>query len=171
MIRFQLICEAEHAFDGWFASGDSADMQLKRGLVTCPTCGTTYVQKALMAPSLSGTKKSRALVIEHEDAPAATSGASLPVPVEPSTPETLLPVTTNEPTQQELRQALRELKTKLLEGSENVGEKFADEARKIHFGDAEHRTIHGRATLDEARALREEGVAFGPLPVLPDEMN
>ncbi len=161
MIRFSLACDRGHDSEAWFPSGSSADDQLARGLVECPVCGSARVSKALMAPALSGTKRSPR---EAEPAPAP---AAVPAPVEtPAAPFAMV-----DPRRAELTAALKELRSKLLENSENVGDRFADEARKIHFGETEARTIHGKATPEEARALREDGVEFGPLPIVPDEMN
>lgn len=145
MIRYDLNCDAGHAFDAWFPGSDAYDEQAARGLVTCPHCGTPKVSKAIMAPSVAkgGSGKGAADAGAGADAggPDLTSG---------------MPA--------ELRQALREFRAKALEGSENVGMRFADEARRIHRGDAPARKVHGEATPDEARALHEEGVAVAPLP-------
>ena len=134
MIRYRLICAHEHEFEGWFSNSAAFDDQAERGLVTCPSCGSTNVTKALMSPGI---------------ARRGTSGK------DPSA----------------LVEALREARSDLLKSSENVGEKFAEEARKIHHEEVEPRSIYGNATADEAKSLREEGVDFHPLPVLPEDHN
>jgi hypothetical protein len=160
MIRYALSCDAGHAFEAWFRSSADYDGQAERGLLSCPQCGSARVGKALMAPS-----------VVTREAPAATAPsaapAQVPVPVPPPpVPAALLP-----PEAQEVVAKLRELKSKLLESSENVGERFPDEARRIHYGEAPPRIVHGQASADEARALIEEGVGILPLPVLPEERN
>ena len=141
MIRFTLSCDQEHEFEAWFRNNDDFDRQKKRGLVECPACGSHRVEKAMMAPALS-TGRSR-------DKVALAMNA-------------------------EQRQALAQMKAlseKIRENAENVGPKFAEEARKIHFGEAEARGIYGEATREEARGLAEDGVGFMPIPVFPDDRN
>jgi hypothetical protein len=181
MIRFALACEKEHGFEGWFPSGAGADTQLARGLVSCPVCGSTRIAKALMAPSVAGTRtqdtSSRPAFAE---APvAAPMAPPMAPPLAPAMPAAPMAPMIPEPIQailesplgKEARAAMKEMKAKLLENSENVGDSFAREARAIHEGESDRRIIHGKATPEEARALREDGIAFSALPVLPDEMN
>jgi hypothetical protein len=165
MIRYSLQCERRHEFEIWFKNSADYDSQSKRGLVTCPACGSTKVEKALMTPSLgAGTKKRKA---------AAAPEAAPPVPA-PSTPaggETKTPVAMVSPQEREFRAKLRELRDHLTKNAENVGGKFPEEARKMHYGEIEHRSIYGVASPDEAKDLAEEGIEFHPLPILPDERN
>ncbi|MER9369061.1 DUF1178 family protein [Mesorhizobium sp. M0518] len=141
MIRFALICEHEHEFEGWFRSNDDFDTQKKRGFVDCPTCGSHKVQKALMAPAVSTARKQETVALAMGEAQ---------------------------------KQALAQLKAmaeKVRENADYVGDKFAEEARKIHFGESDPRGIYGEATLDEAKSLAEDGVEFMPIPVFPDDRN
>ncbi|AZV19974.1 MULTISPECIES: DUF1178 family protein [Mesorhizobium] len=141
MIRFALICEHEHEFEGWFRSNDDFDTQKKRGFVDCPTCGSHKVQKALMAPAVSTARKQETIALAMGEAQ---------------------------------KQALAQLKAmaeKVRENADYVGDKFAEEARKIHFGESDPRGIYGEATLDEAKSLAEDGVEFMPIPVFPDDRN
>lgn len=141
MIRFSLICDAEHKFEGWFRNGDDFDAQKKRGFVACPVCHSAKVDKALMAPAVSTARK--------QDTIALAMG-------------------------EEQRKALAQLKLmaeKARENADYVGDKFAEEARKIHFGETEARGIYGEATFEEASSLVEEGVEFMPLPVFPEDKN
>ena len=147
MIRYTLCCEAGHTFESWFNNSTAFDRQAARGLVTCPTCGSAKVEKAIMAPALSGGR----------DAPAAE-------------PEKT-PVAIVSMEEVELRKKLKELREHLTKNADYVGQKFPEEARKMHYGEIEHRSIYGEASPDQAKELHEEGIEFHPLPVLPDERN
>ena len=166
MIRYALVCKQGHGFESWFQDSAAFEKQAKRGLVTCPQCGSAKVEKAIMAPRLSGgTKKLRA-PIEAPAAPAAT-------PATPETPAapTPAPVAMISPQEREFRAKLKELRDHLTKNADNVGTKFPEEARKMHYGETEHRSIFGVASPEEAKDLSEEGIEFHPLPVLPDERN
>ena len=165
MIRYSLICERQHDFEIWFKNSVDYDKQQKRGLVSCPECGSLKVEKALMAPSLGrGTKKGAR-------APAAEIAAAQPEAVAPGPAENKTPVAMVSPEQREFRAKLKELRDHLTKNAENVGGKFPEEARKMHYGEMEHRSIYGEASPQEAKALLEEGVELHPLPVLPEERN
>jgi hypothetical protein len=157
MIRYALTCSNAHTFDAWFRSAEDFDAQRERGLLSCPTCGDGAVAKALMAPAVVSR---RAPPAERAVPPAVRPGPSGAVPAALPSPETA-----------EMVERLRALKAELLKGSEDVGGRFAEEARRIHYGESPARTVHGQASLDDARALVEEGVGILPLPVLPDERN
>jgi hypothetical protein len=163
MIRYSLACERGHAFDSWFANSSAYDKQAKRGLVACPVCGSTKVEKAIMAPRLARSDKA---IDVPAPAPAAAPAASTP-----PAPQGAEPVAMISPQERELRGKLRELRDHLVKNSENVGRKFPDEARKMHYGEIEHRSIYGEASPQEAKELHEEGIEFHPLPILPDERN
>lgn len=154
MIKYTLRCARAHEFESWFQNSAAFDRQAKRGLVECPHCGSTKVEKAIMAPRIAGKAKRRG------GAPVAAA------PEAEATPMAMMP-----PEAQEFRQKLRELREHLTKNADNVGERFAEEARKIHYGETEHRSIYGEASPDEAKALADEGVEFYPLPVAPDERN
>ncbi len=158
MIRYALSCETGHAFESWFPSGDSYDEQVARGLVTCPVCGSPRVAKQLMAPAL-GRRGNR---------DAAGVPAVLPAERAPAAPE---PVRLTSEPEAQLRAMIRALHEHVARTSDHVGPRFAEEARRMHYGEVEHRAIHGEASLAEARALLEEGIAVQPLPPLPDERN
>ncbi len=161
MIRYALICEKGHDFETWFQDSTAYDKQAKRGLVTCPQCGSAKIEKAIMAPRLSATAKKR--------------GAPIEAPVPPPTPETAptppAPVAMISPQEQEFRSKLKELRDHLTKNADNVGTKFPQEARKMHYGEIEHRSIYGVASPEDAKELSEEGIEFHPLPILPDERN
>ena len=162
MIRYSLICEKQHDFEIWFKNSADYDKQNKRGLVTCPACGSSKVEKALMAPSLGRGTRKGARKPEPE--------AALPVAVETPT-ESKTPVAMVSPQEREFRAKLKELRDHLTKNAENVGGKFPEEARKMHYGEKEHRSIYGEASPQEAKELLDEGVELHPLPVLPDERN
>jgi hypothetical protein len=163
MIRYLLVCERKHEFEIWFKNSADHDKQSKRGLVNCPSCGSAKVEKALMAPSLGrGTRKGSTEIT----VPATPPAAEAPVPVESKAPVAMM-----SPQEREFRTKLKELRDHLTKNAENVGGKFPEEARKMHYGDIEHRSIFGEASPQEAKDLAEEGVEFHPLPMLPDEHN
>jgi hypothetical protein len=161
MIRYTLACEKGHTFESWFADSAAFDQQAKRKLVTCPHCGSAKVDKAIMAPRLAGSCK-RARAAEPSE-PRAEAPA-------PATPEKA-PVAMISPQEQEIRAKLKELREHLTKNADDVGQKFPEEARKMHYGEIEHRSIYGVASPEEAKDLAEEGIEFHPLPVLPDERN
>jgi hypothetical protein len=165
MIRYTLACEQGHTFESWFQNSAAYDKQAKRGLVTCPVCNSAKVEKTLMAPRLAGAKKRR-----DAPAPAPTPApdAAAPAPAVPAAPA---PVAMMSPQEQEFRKKLKELREHLTKNADYVGQKFPEEARKMHYGEIEHRSIYGEASPDEAKELHEEGIEFHPLPVLPDERN
>jgi hypothetical protein len=161
MIRYALICEKGHDFESWFQDSTAFDKQAKRGLVTCPQCSSAKIEKAIMAPRLSATAKKRGAAIQ---APATTVDT-------PTTPAAPAPVAMISPQEQEFRSKLKELRDHLTKNADNVGAKFPEQARKMHYGEIEHRSIYGVASPDEAQELSEEGIEFHPLPILPDERN
>ncbi|MBF9196019.1 DUF1178 family protein [Microvirga terrestris] len=148
MIKYALACEQAHEFESWFPSSDAFETQRKRGFVTCPFCNSAKVEKQIMAPSVARTDKA-------PDAPAPE-------------PQAMAVLSDRE---RELRAALRALREHVMKNSENVGKDFVEEARKMHFGEAEERSIYGEADLAEARALLEEGIDVLPLPIVPDDRN
>jgi hypothetical protein len=166
MIRYSLACERGHEFESWFANSGTYDRQAKRGLVACPICGSPKVEKAIMAPRLARTDKSIDVPATAPAAPPAP--AASPAPPAAQTPAPVAMIT---PQERELRAKLKELRDHLTRNAENVGRKFPDEARKMHYGDVEHRSIYGEASPQEAKELHEEGIEFHPLPILPDERN
>jgi hypothetical protein len=156
MIRYSLRCERGHAFESWFQSSMAYESQEKRKLVTCPACGSAKVERAIMAPQIV-SQKGRDIA-----APAPAPATEVTAPS--STPLMMAQ-------ERELRAKLKELRDHIVKNADNVGERFPNEARKMHYGDIEHRPIYGEASPDEARSLIEEGVEVSPLPVLPDDRN
>jgi hypothetical protein len=167
MIRYALACDKGHAFESWFESSVAFDKQVKRGLVTCPVCNSGKVEKAIMAPSITGAKKRG-----HEPMPPPPPSApASPPPNAPASPPADAPVAMISPQERELRLKLKELREHLIKNADHVGQRFPEEARKMHYGEIEHRSIYGEASPEQAKELHEEGIEFHPLPVLPDEWN
>jgi hypothetical protein len=156
MIHYNLRCKRGHAFESWFQNSSAYETQEKRKLVNCPVCGSAEVERAIMAPQIVSKKGRESLVA----APATATEVATPT----STPLLMAQ-------ERELRTKLKELRDHIVKSADNVGERFPVEARKMHYGDIEHRPIYGEASPDEARALIEEGVEVTPLPVLPDDRN
>jgi hypothetical protein len=160
MIRYTLRCDRGHAFESWFQSSSVYESQEKRKLVTCPACGSAKVERAIMAPQIV-SRKGRDSALPAP-APIAAPAADVAAPA--STPLMMAQ-------ERELRAKLKELRDHIVKNADNVGERFPNEARKMHYCDIEHRPIYGEASPDEARALIDEGVEVSPLPVLPDDRN
>jgi hypothetical protein len=159
MIHYNLRCGRGHAFESWFQSSSAYESQEKRKLINCPICGSDKVERAIMAPQVV-SKKGHAREVPVP-APAASTEVAAPAAATP------LMVAQ----ESELRAKLRELRDHIVKNADNVGERFPNEARKMHYGDIEHRPIYGEASPDEARSLIEEGIEVSPLPVLPDDRN
>ena len=162
MIRYALACDNGHDFESWFADSSTYDKQAKRGLVACPHCGSTKVDKAIMAPRLAGARK--------RSQPTELPSTAAPEKAQEKAQEKA-PVAMISPQEQELRGKLKELRDHLTKNADHVGTKFPEEARKMHYGETKHRSIYGEASPEDAKALAEEGIEFHPLPILPDERN
>ena len=159
MIRYALRCEHDHAFESWFQNSSAYDSQVRRKLVSCPVCNSVKVEKAIMAPRIVG-KKGR----ERAAEPAPATPAVAEAPATATTPLMMAQ-------ERELRAKLKELRDHIVKNADNVGEKFPNEARKMHYGEIEHRPIYGEASPEEAKSLIDEGVEVSPLPVLPEDRN
>jgi len=141
MIHFTLLCEQEHEFEGWFRNNEDFEAQTARNLVSCPVCGSLKVGKALMAPSVSTSRAKEKIAVGMGEA------------------------------QRKIIEQMRELSRKVRENADYVGDKFAEEARKIHFGETDPRGIYGEASREEVTSLVEEGIEIMPLPVFPEDRN
>lgn len=155
MIVFDLACHDGHRFEGWFGSTADYEDQRARGLLACPACGSAEVSKAPMAPAVSAKGNARTEVLPPEP---SRQVANTPMPAQ---------------VQQALA-ALARAQTEALKNSTWVGDKFAEETRKMHYGERDEAPIHGQTSLAEARALIDEGVPVAPLPfpvAPPDKLN
>ncbi|MCA3366492.1 MAG: DUF1178 family protein [Roseomonas sp.] len=161
MIRYELRCDQAHEFDGWFKDSAAFDKLAQAGLVECPNCGPTKVTKRLMAPAIPKKgRPARNAIPEAPPAPMAEAPAAPPAP--PAVPAAALAAMPAE-----LRAMLRHLRTEVEKHCDYVGADFAEEARKIHHGEAEARGIFGEASEDEAEALRDEGIEIARIPWVP----
>ncbi|CUH64161.1 hypothetical protein TG4357_01115 [Thalassovita gelatinovora] len=151
MIQYSLKCAQEHRFDSWFQSAEAFDKLKSAGMITCAVCGSSDVEKAIMAPRVRPSRNSPSAQPDAPSAPApdATPGPSLSAPASPA------------------EQALAEMKRKIEQNSEYVGNKFVREARAMHSGDAPERAIYGEARVDEAKQLIDDGVPVIPLNFVP----
>jgi hypothetical protein len=165
MIRYSLACEQAHEFESWFPSSEAYDEQASRGFVTCPACGSERITKRIMAPSVARTDRGP----RPAGGPVAAA-APAPTPTVPG-PGSSGGLALLSEQEQGLRAMLRAFKEHVVRTTEDVGRGFADEARRIHHGEAEARSIRGEASPAEARDLLEEGVEIHALPILPDDRN
>jgi hypothetical protein len=157
MIRYSLHCDRGHAFESWFQSSSAYESQEKRKLVNCPVCDSAKVERSIMAPQIVSKKGRDGAIPAPAQPPAEVTAPG-------STPLLMAQ-------ERELRTKLKELRDHIVKNADNVGERFANEARKMHYGDIDHRPIYGEASPEEARSLIDEGVEVSPLPVLPDDRN
>ena len=141
MIQYSLQCSKGHRYDAWFKNADAYDQQQARGIVSCAVCGDGAVEKAPMAPAVART--------DGEKVSLSSGSAEA----------------------RRFRELLRAYRQKVMSEADYVGDRFAEEARKIHFEETEARGIYGEATRDEVVALADEGIEFMPLPDLPEEHN
>lgn len=169
MIRYALSCERGHAFESWFQDSASFDRQAKRGLVACPFCNSVKVEKSIMAPQIARkgrTAEQRAGEETMIRATARRKKSAAAAPAAAPAPEPLLMAQ-----EKELLSKLKELRDHIKANADNVGEQFPEQARKMHYGEIEHRPIYGDASPTEAKALIEEGVEVMPMPMLPEDRN
>ena len=161
MIVFTLKCPEGHEFETWFRDGAAYERQAKRGLVTCPDCGSTQVEKAPMAPRLGRSSKSEPEPVAPSEPSPAEAAPEAPA----SSPATTAP--DRPPTPAEFRRALQVLRRHVEANCENVGKGFAEEARRIHKGEAKARGIYGDATPSEAKKLADDGIEIAAIPWVP----
>ena len=140
MIRYALICEHEHTFEGWFGASTDFDDQQARGLIECPVCGVKAVRKAIMSPAVAGAKRSG-----QDQTPAQSQAQNHAMMME----------------------AMGRIRRHVEDTFDDVGDTFATEARAIHEGRSEDRGIYGQATSAEVRKLVDDGVPIAPLPPEP----
>lgn len=143
MILYDLTCAKDHTFESWFKNSGAADKLIKAGTIACPACGSTKVHKAPMAPRLATSKDEgageKALVTQQPNPELAEAMAKA-------------------------EQAMAEMRAVIEKNFDNVGDKFPEEARRIHYGEAPGRAIYGDATPAETEALREEGIEVRAVP-------
>jgi hypothetical protein len=155
MILYRLRCSDDHEFEGWFRNADAFDTQRDAGALECPVCGSKDVAKALMAPSIA---KGREVAVP---APAAQAQGEVPTEIQAMHPAAKQAA--------ELKRQLRALRRVVEENCDYVGDRFAEEARKIHYGEVDARGIYGESTPEESERLRDEGIEFGAIPWVRDD--
>ena len=165
MIKYQLICDKSHEFEGWFGNSANFESQQESGLLTCPVCGSADVRRALMAPNLASPKTRKTDLAEQQ--PSAQPEPQ-PQPQAPQQASAALPPAAARK-MQELMSEMRALQTKIRQECRDVGNDFAEEARKIHYGEVEPEGIYGQATAEEREALDEEGIEIMDMPWLPKD--
>ena len=160
MISYDLKCHPQgHVFEGWFGSADSFQEQLRRGLIACPHCGSVEVERQLSIPNVgANSNQERAVAKPSTDDVIAAAPVMTAPPVLP-------------PALREVLARVAEAQAETLKQSEWVGDKFADEVRAQHYGEAEERLVHGEASAKQAQDLAEEGIAIMPIlfPVAPPD--
>jgi len=149
MIKYALACDKGHEFESWFPDAAGYDQQARRGLIVCPQCGSSRVEKAIMAPAVVGSARSKPV-------PAGDAAA---------------PVALLDKRQIALREAARALRKEIEANTDDVGRKFAEVARAMNAGETPERAIRGEATGAEVEALLDEGVGVLPMPFAPDDFN
>lgn len=170
-----LQCAGMHTFEGWFGSEEDYQAQLERGLVACPMCANTEVRKLPSAPRLNlGAAEPRSLKSTPPEEPAMASGTSLTSANAPAAPTAKASASSMAQVHPEAAEMVQEAWMKMVKhviaNTEDVGQNFAEEARKIHYGESEERNIRGQASLEETKDLLEEGIEVMPLPV-PDSLK
>ena len=161
MILYRLRCSKGHEFDSWFKDSKSYERQEKKSVIGCAVCGDSKVTRAMMAPRLGtkGNKKKSGVPVVQSPAP------EIATPAQQQAEQQVAALTRQMP--KELREALMKVRAEVEKNCEHVGDKFAEEARKIHYGESDKRGIYGETTDEEAEALAEEGIEFGRLPWIP----
>ena len=163
MIKYQLICDQNHEFEGWFQASAAFDAQAESGLLRCPLCDSDQVKRALMTPNLASPKRRKAI-----EPPLAYPALR---PADPALPQQSAPPTKSEQVQAfgAALAELRQLQQKITKDCRDVGDNFAEEARKIHYGEAEAEGIYGWTTHEEREALEDEGIDVLDMPWLPPD--
>ncbi len=151
MIRYALLCDQDHEFDSWFDHSSAFERLQKAALIECPHCGSQNIRKALMSPQVSSRRANKPSQ-DHQ-------------PIAKSADKNLQKL------QREAVELARKIRDHVQKHADNVGEKFASEARKIHFKEVEPHNIYGKATQDEVNELVEDGIDIAPLPDLPEDKN
>lgn len=166
MILYRLRCKEEHEFDGWFRNGATFDAQRESGALECPVCGTATVSKALMAPSIASSRHPAEATAGDSQTGDARARDTQFGETRASEIQAVHPVMRQVA---ELKRQLRAMRRLVEENCDYVGDRFADEARRIHYGEREANGIYGETTPEESERLREEGIEFGSLPWIRDD--
>ena len=182
MIKYQLICDQNHEFEGWFQGSSAFDEQAANGLLRCPLCDSDQIKRALMTPHLSSPKRRKTITPSRADQlPDTQPAVSVPASSVPYPPASSaaghaasserVPAMNDEQVQAfgAALAELRQLRQKLIKDCRDVGENFAEEARKIHYGEVEAEGIYGKTTQEEREALEDEGIEIFDVPWVPSD--
>jgi hypothetical protein len=163
MILYRLRCSKGHEFESWFKDSKTYERQERKSVIGCAVCGDSKVRRAVMAPRIGKKGKTE---VEAPGA-AAPAAAPAPAPAPAATPAQHQMAALARKMPKELREALLKVRAEVEKNCEHVGDKFAEEARKIHYGESDKRGIYGETSDEEAEELAEEGIEFGRLPWIP----
>ena len=182
MIKYQLICDQSHEFEGWFQSSVAYDEQAASGLLCCPICDSDQVKRALMTPNLASPKRRKSAAPSAADQlPDPETNSSVPaMSATPSRHETTarhasVPGRAPVPQSEQAKAyraalaELRQLRQKIIKDCRDVGDNFAEEARKIHYGEVEAESIYGQTSKEEREALKDEGIEIFDMPWAPSD--
>ncbi|MBO6640104.1 MAG: DUF1178 family protein [Roseitalea sp.] len=145
-MKFTLHCDKGHDFEAWFRSNEDYETQVKRGFVECPSCGSIKVSKALMAPQVATGRTKDA----RKEAVMVAAGQAM---------------------RREMVEKMREVTRQVKAQADDVGDKFPEQARQMHYGETDAKPIYGKASLDDVESLVDEGIDIMPLPDLPEDLN
>jgi hypothetical protein len=162
MIHYTVRCGKHHEFDGWYKDSTAFDRLSKRGLIECPTCGDTQIARSLMAPAVA-KRASLPIPLPATDSSTQAPPTQVPAMQPPGPPMAM----TGGPLPDQMRAMLQRMRAEVEKNCDYVGPAFADEARKIHRGESEQRSIYGETTPDQAEALSDEGIEFARIPWVP----
>jgi hypothetical protein len=182
MIKYQLVCDQKHEFEGWFQGSAAFDEQAANGLLRCPLCDSDQVKRALMTPNLASPKRRKSTDPSACDsAPRVdptVSAPAAPAPVPPSLPPAVQTAGQGRAAVMPSEQVqafgaalaeLRQLRRNIIKDCRDVGDNFAEEARKIHYGEADAEGIYGQASREEREALKDEGIEIFDMPWVPSD--
>ena len=172
MIKYSLVCHKDHEFEAWFRNSSAFETQIADNDILCPVCESRKVRKALMAPNLGAasvgkSKKNR----KSESMPPETHTAGVPERNVPTQDSKTMLQPPSDADAEAAKSFFRELRSFVKKNADYVGDKFAEEARRIHFNEVKPRGIYGESTPDEIHALQEDGINVFPLPTLPEDQN
>jgi len=170
MIHYQLQCSRAHGFDGWFKDSAGFDKLAKLGLIECPECGDKAITRALMAPAVATRRAAPPVQPVSPAASSAASSHATEVPSAPAGPPAQIAVSGDAPGRpmpDQVRAMLQRMRSEIEKTCDYVGGAFAEEARRMHRGESDKRSIYGETTAEQADALTEEGITFSRIPWIP----
>jgi hypothetical protein len=168
MIHYQLRCSADHEFDGWFRDSTTFEEQVRLNLIECPACGDTSIHRALMAPAIAKQQRTPApLSAQPQRTPVAVAAEPSPPQVSPEPPQTPPTGAVAGKLPDHVRAMLQRIRSEVEQHCVYVGDRFAEEARRMHRGESDQRGIYGETTPEQAEALADDGIEFSRIPWVP----